>query len=254
MTTSQNTQEQLGQLLATTYARHAVTAVPAALEPDSGADAYAAQRAFLAAQGLSIGGWKIGAKSEDGPIQGAPLPSKSIHAAPARIRLDEFPVLGLEVEIMFRLKHDLAADAATLSEQDVLDSIAGIAASVEIVSSRLQGWPDVPKLNQLADLQNHGALVVGEFVDYDRDLDFRTPQAVLNVNGRDVFNGAGANPAGDPRRLLHWLVKHCAEQGLALPAGTVITAGSYTGMFFAKERGEVSASIAGLPPIRFEIV
>jgi hypothetical protein len=36
-------------------------------------------------------------------------------------------------------------------------------------------------------------------------------------------------------------------------AGTVNTAGSYTGMYFAKEPGRMTGRIAGLPAVAFEI-
>ncbi|TQK05593.1 2-keto-4-pentenoate hydratase [Herbaspirillum sp. SJZ107] len=249
-----STPEELGILLSDAHAQKAgQVTVPAHLEPASGADAYRAQQAFLQRRGLDIGGWKIGAKSEDGPIQGAPLPRQGIYASGAAVARSDFPVFGIELEIMFRFGRDFLPGSAAVTEEQVLSAIDGIAASIEIVSSRLTGWPDVPKLNQLADLQNHGALIAGEFVAYDAGVDFRSPQAHLVLNGRDVFKGAGTNPAGDPRRLLHWLVGHCNAQNIALPAGTVITAGSYTGMLFPEEAGLVVGEIAGLPPVRFDI-
>lgn len=247
------TPEELGILLGDAYAQKATVKVPPHLESANGADAYRAQQAFLQRHRLDIGGWKIGAKSEDGPIQGAPLPRRGIYASDAAVARSDFAVFGIELEIMFRFGRDFLPGAAVVTEEQVLSAIDGIAASIEIVSSRLKGWPDVPKLNQLADLQNHGALIVGEFVAYDAGADFRSPQAQLVLNGRDVFKGAGTNPAGDPRRLLHWLVGHCNAQNIALPAGTVITAGSYTGMLFPEEAGLVMGEIAGLPPVRFEI-
>ena len=248
-----STPEEIGILLGDAHAQKASVNVPAHLELASGADAYRAQQAFLQRHRLDIGGWKIGAKTEDGPIQGAPLPRQGMYASGAAVARSDFPVFGIELEIMFRFGRDFLPGSAAVTEEQVLSAIDGIAASIEIVSSRLTGWPDVPKLNQLADLQNHGALIAGEFVAYDAVADFRSPQAQLVLNGRDVFKGAGTNPAGDPRRLLHWLVGHCNAQNIALPAGTVITAGSYTGMLFPEEAGLVVGEIAGLPPVRFEI-
>lgn len=249
-----STPEELGCLLADTYARTgAQVSVPARLEPANAAEAYLAQHAFLQRRALAIGGWKIGAKSGDGPIQGAPLPRPGIHANGAVVPRSDFPVYGVELEIMFCFARDFLPDAAPCTEAQVLASIASMGAAIEIVSSRLADWPDVPRLNQLADLQNHGALIAGAMVPYRDDVDFCSPLAQLTLNGDDVFAGTGANPAGDPRRLLHWLVGHCREQNIALLAGTVITAGSYTGMYFAKDPGRVTGQIAGLPAVAFEI-
>lgn len=255
MTTQLDGSEQLGYLLGDAHARKGIQVqVPTELDAQDSACAYRAQRAFLQRHRLEIGGWKIGAKSEDGPIQGAPLPRQGIHASAATLARRDFPVFGIELEIMFRFGRDFMPDAAPVSEAEVLASIAGIGASIEIVSSRLAGWPDVPKPNQLADLQNHGALIVGAFVDYRDDVDFRSPQARLVFNGQDIFAGAGSNPAGDPRRLLPWLVQHCREQAIALPAGTVVTAGSYTGMVFPEQPGTVTGTIAGLPAVQLDII
>lgn len=247
--------EALGRLLADAYAQPgAQVHVPAHLDPHDGAAAYLAQRAFLQRRELAIGGWKIGAKSADGPIQGAPLPARGIHASGVALARSDFSVLGIELEIMFRFNRDFLPNDAPVLEADVLSSIASIGAAIELVSSRLAGWPEAPRLMQLADLQNHGALVLGACVDDRGDVDFIEPQARLQFNGQDIFNGIGANPAGDPRRLLHWLVQHCQVQDIALPAGTVVTAGSYTGMFFPAEPGTIIGRIAGLPAVAFDLV
>jgi 2-keto-4-pentenoate hydratase len=252
--TDLTTTEELGHLLGDAYAQQAVqVSVPARLAPADSTAAYQAQQAFLRRRQLGIGGWKIGAKSADGPIQGAPLPRQGIHTSGAALARSDFPVLGIELEVMFRFGRDFLPGAPAVTEEDVLASIASVGASIEIVSSRLAGWPEAPKLNQLADLQNHGALILGPFIDYRNDFAFDTPQATLQLNGQSIFRGPSANPAGDPRRLLPWLVDHCRRHAIPLPAGTVITAGSYTGMYFPKKPGTVTGRIAGLPAVTFAI-
>lgn len=254
MTTLLSAAEELGHLLSDAYSQQAMLAiVPPELEPADSDAAYLAQQAFLRRSRASIGGWKVGAKSETGTIQGAPLPLSGIHPASSVLRRSGFALLGLELEIMFCFDCDFKPRAAPVSDEEVLECISAVGVAVEIVSSRLAGWPDVPKLNQLADLQNHGALVIGELSDYRADFNFRRPDAHLTFNGADVFKGQGVNPAGDPRRLLSWLVNHCSARGIAIPGGTVITAGSYTGMYFPQETGLVIGQIAGLPPLHFEL-
>jgi len=251
---SQSPQQRLAHLLGTAYGNHAtVECIPQELEPASADDAYRVQQAFLQQRQERIGGWKIGAKSEQGPIQGAPLPAGRIYPATTVIERAAYPVLGIELEIMFCFDIDFQPGAAPMPEQKVMRHIGGMAASIEIVSSRLAGWPEVPKLSQLADLQNHGALVSGEFIAYDAAFPFLKPEAHLTLNGKDIFKGSAGNPAGDPRRLLGWLVNHCSTHGITLPAGTVVTTGSYTGIHFPDEAGLVIGQVAGLPPIHFEL-
>ncbi|MNT81645.1 hypothetical protein D3C72_2212620 [compost metagenome] len=64
-----------------------------------------------------------------------------------------------------------------------------------------------------------------------------------------MLRGAPANPAGDPRRLLPWVVNHCTARGMTLGHGTLVTTGSYTGMHFPGKAGVALGAIAGLPPV-----
>ncbi|MES2072096.1 MAG: 2-keto-4-pentenoate hydratase [Pseudomonadota bacterium] len=244
----------LSGLLSNAYQTQAVVAVPAELAIADAAQAYAVQREFLNRISIATGGWKIGAKSADGPVQGAPLPLDGIYRCTAALNRKHFPVLGLELEIAFVFNREFSAADACIPDAEVMAGLHAMQASIEIVSSRLAGWPEVGKLLQLADLQNHGALIVGEAVPYDEDFPFLNPQLCLRTGDSEIFNGSGSNPAGDPRRLLPWLVRHCAAQGMPLAAGSIITTGSYTGIHFPVDAGVVSGEVQGLPPIQFNLI
>jgi 2-keto-4-pentenoate hydratase len=244
----------LADLLSAAYAGNSTTLVPATLEPANIDSAYEVQQRFLKNCNVGTGGWKIGAKSETGPIQGAPLPLSRIYSRSASIARRDYPVLGIELELIFSFNRDFLPQPDPVPEQQVLESVSAFGASIEIVSSRVAGWPETPKLIQLADLQNHGALVIGKMVEYRSDFSFLNPVADLRINDLSLFSGVGSNPAGDPRRLLCWLVNHCSEKGLALPAGSIITTGSYTGVEFPARAGTVTGEITGLPAVTFELI
>lgn len=246
--------DALANLLSSAYKNNSTAVVPATLEPADIDSAYEVQQRFLKKCDVRTGGWKIGAKSETGPIQGAPLPLPRIYSGSASIARRDYPVLGIELEIFFTFNRDFLPQPEPISERQVLESVSAFGASIEIVSSRIAGWPEAPKLSQLADLQNHGALVIGETVEYRSDFPFTDPMAELSIDGVSLFRGAGRNPAGDPRRLLCWLVNHCSEKGLALREGSIITTGSYTGIEFPSHAGKVSGEIAGLPAMTFELI
>lgn len=211
--------------------------------------AYAIQHEMLDASGARIGGWKIGAKSDSGPIQGAPLPAVDMHADGARLARADFTPLGLELEVAFRFGRRFDASTTPYSEAEVRAGIGSIGATIEIVSSRYAAWPDIDKLAQLADLQNNGALIVGEFTPYREDFPFVAPSLRFSFDGHDVVQSTPANPAGDPRRLLTWLVNHATSRGIAVTPDMVITAGSYTGLFFPQSAGTASGRIEGLAPL-----
>ncbi|WP_420996589.1 2-keto-4-pentenoate hydratase [Cupriavidus sp. 30B13] len=221
---------------------------PALLPRDAGA-AYAVQAEVLRQRHAGIGGWKVGAKSATGPVQGAPLPADCVHPGPAALKLGGFRRPGLELEIAFCFGRVFAPRATPYADEEVLDGIAYMAAAIEVVASRYREWPAVDKLAQLADLQNHGALVVGEYVRYQPGYPFGHPALSFTFGGAEVAAGAPANPAGDPRRLLPWLVNHCAARGIALGPGTPVTTGSYTGMHFPQRAGVALGTFAGLPPV-----
>jgi 2-keto-4-pentenoate hydratase len=217
--------------------------------PADASAAYAIQHEILSASGARIGGWKIGAKSASGPIQGAPLPDVDLHADGARLSREGFAPLGLELEIAFRFGRRFEPSTTPYSDDEVKAGIGSIGATIEVVASRYAAWPDIDKLAQLADLQNHGALIVGEFVPYREDFPFVAPPLDFSFDGHDVVETAPANPAGDPRRLLTWLVNHASSRGIAVTPEMVVTAGSYTGMFFPRKAGTASGRIEGLAPV-----
>lgn len=243
----------LSQLLADARrSRTTLDTLPQQLPVDAEA-AYAIQHEILSACGARIGGWKIGAKSASGPIQGAPLPNTDLHADGARLSREGFAPLGLELEVAFRFGRRFEPSATPYHDDEVLASIGSIGATIEIVASRYAAWPAVDKLAQLADLQNHGALIVGEFTRYREDFPFVAPSLRFEFNGRNVVETTPANPAGDPRRLLTWLVNHASSRGIAVTPEMVVTAGSYTGMYFPREAGTASGHIEGLAPVHFTL-
>jgi 2-keto-4-pentenoate hydratase len=177
------------------------------------------------------------------------LPANDLHADGARLPREGFTPLGLELEIAFRFGRRFEPSATPYSEADVHAGIGSIGATIEIVASRYAGWPQVDKLAQLADLQNHGALIVGEFTPYRDDFPFVAPSLRFSFEGRDVVETTPANPAGDPRRLLTWVVNHATSRGIAITPEMVVTTGSYTGMFFPQSAGTASGRIEGLAPV-----
>lgn len=219
------------------------------LTPADASAAYAIQHEILDASGARIGGWKIGAKSDSGPIQGAPLPHVDVHGDGARLPRAAFNPLGLELEVAFRFGRHFEATTTPYTEAEVLAGIGSIGATIEIVASRYAEWPTVDKLAQLADLQNNGALIVGEFTPYREDFPFVSPALRFSFDGQDVVKATPANPAGDPRRLLTWLVNHATSRGIAITPDMIVTAGSYTGMFFPQSVGTASGRIEGLAPV-----
>ncbi len=245
----------LSQRLAQARADRVVIETPMSVPADIDA-AYAIQHEILRSQRATIAGWKVGAKSPGGPIQCAPLPSADTRPGGTQFSRRDFVPLGLELEIAFRFDRAFEPNGTIYSDDEVMSSIGSMAATIEIVSSRYAAWPDVDKLLQLADLQNHGALIVGEFTRYDEQFPFVAPSLHFTFDNADMRppppNKPG-NPAGDPRSLLPWLVNHVTARGITLMPEMIVTTGSYTGMFFPKTSGIATGIIDGLPAVSLEL-
>ena len=109
--------------------------------PADAAAAFDVQHRTLAWLEQPIAGWKVGAKTLDGPIQGAPLPADRMLPSGAALRLADYPVLALELEIAFRFGRVFEPFSGPHGEEGVLGALSSMLATIEIVSSRYAEWP-----------------------------------------------------------------------------------------------------------------
>jgi 2-keto-4-pentenoate hydratase len=126
---------------------------------------------------------------------------------------------------------------------------------IEVVESRLVEGKTADALAHLADLQCHGALVLGSPCTLQPStLDLRTVEASLSFGAVSAAMTRGGNPEPDVWRLLAWLAVHCASRGQPLRAGQIVTTGSCTGLLTAPVDTTVRGEIArvGAVELRFE--
>ena len=206
-------------------------------------DAYAVQDSVAAALGPA-GAWKVGAKSPQAQPTCAPIFANLVMASPAAIPAARLGMIGIEAEIAFRLAHAVEPGGPPLREPDLPALIASAHPAIEVVDTRLADWRNADRFWLLADNQMNGALVVGDAA-AQSPADFTKLPVTLRVDGKATVEAVGGNAAGDPRRLLLWLVNHCRANGVALPRGTPITTGSCTGMTFVQPGAQVIAEFAG---------
>ena len=215
--------------------------------PADRAAAYAIQDATVAALG-PIGGWKVGAKSPDAEPICAPLPASGIVASGATLTGPAWRLRGIEAEVALRVARDL--DGGPLPP----DAFDAVLPAIEVVETRLADFQVSDPLAQLADLQSHGALVLGASAALaPGQLDLRVVEVRLTFDGTEVAHTRGGNPAEDVWRLLQWLATHVAARGLPLRAGQVVTTGSLTGMLFTVQGARVEAILTriGTVGLRF---
>ncbi len=226
--------------------------LPAAEIPVSDeAQAYAVQDAWIAQvreAGGTVAGWKVGASTNDSPPNAAPLPDVCVRADGARLGLGPASLRGIELELAVRLGRDLMPGDRIPGREEIAAAIADVVPALELVDSRYVEQRQAPADARLADLQSHGALVVGapaRGVD-PAMLDLTTLHTRLMIDGQMRVDVTGGHTAPDLWRLLGWLARHAQARGLPLRAGQVITTGSCTGLVIAEPGARIEGELVGI--------
>jgi 2-keto-4-pentenoate hydratase len=185
---------------------------------------------MLLADGDEILGYKVGLTSR--PMQeliGVGSPDFGPVLASTRYRdgdavpLDRFIAPKMEAEITFVMGSRLQGPGVTHAE--ARQAVAGAAASIEIVDSRIEDWR-IRLADTVADLASNGAMVVADDVVALDGIDPRLVGMVLTRNGELVDTGAGAAALGDPLAVVAWLADVLGERGLALEPGHLVMTGA----------------------------
>jgi 2-keto-4-pentenoate hydratase len=190
--------------------------------------------------------WKSGGATLEG-ITHAPLPPAGVWTSPAQAGGWPLQRRGIEAEVALRLGRPVdAALAATLDQHSAEALIDAMAVSIEVVDSRWQEGPDAAPLLRLADGQSHGALVLGAWQPYDRSRDWARQGCTAQVGPQPVVTRQGSHPLGHPAAVLPAWLRHATRHGQMLPAGTVVTTGTWVGLLQAQAGDQVAVRFAGL--------
>ncbi|GAB3158235.1 fumarylacetoacetate hydrolase family protein [Micromonospora sonneratiae] len=215
--------------------------------------AYAVQQANAAitrTQGRVRVGRKIGLTSEavqrqlgvDQPDFGSLFDDMAISSggtvAPGRLLQPK-----VEAEVAFVLGADL--DGPLESVDDVRAAVAGAAAAIEIVDSRVANW-DISIVDTVADNASSGLYVVSEAVLPLTEVDPVTVQMTLRLNGEVASAGEGRACLGDPLNAVLWLARTAQELGDPLRAGEIVLSGALGPMVVVEPGDTVSAEISQL--------
>lgn len=219
--------------------------------------AYAVQASLARALGCSDGSvarfWKSGGPRRDAVLTHAPLPPGRVWHSPADAGTAPLRLRHIEAEIALRLGEDVdATRAAGLDHAAAQSLVDAMCVSIEIVDSRWAEGLQASALAKLADLQSHGALVLGEWQPFvQRDWAHQTCELTIGPAPPQRFTGT--HPLGDPAFVLPaWLV-HATRDGGVVRAGTVVTTGSWCGMPQAQAAEQVAVRFDGLGSARVRV-
>lgn len=217
--------------------------------PDAAA-AYAVQDAVADAMGwfkdAPVRHWKSGGPSREAVLTHAALPAHGVWASPADASAWPFRLRGIEAEIALRLACDVdPAWAASLDQAAAAALVDAMCVSIEIVDSRWGEGLHASATAKLADLQSHGALVLGEWRPYEA-RDWARQRCRVQIGEQATVERVGSHAMSDPAFVLPSWLRHATCDGRSVSAGTVVTTGTWVGILSAQAGDRVSAEFPGI--------
>ncbi|MEL7098342.1 MAG: 2-oxo-hept-4-ene-1,7-dioate hydratase [Pseudomonadota bacterium] len=198
-------------------------------------DAYAVQKAFVAAKGLDVIGWKIGLTSRamqmalniDIPDSGVLL-SDMLFADGAEVPAGRFIQPRVEAEIAFVMKDAIGGEDVTRA--DVLAATDYVAPSLEILDTRiLRADPATGQPRKVFDTISDNAANAGVVLGAERHAtgDLRWVGAIVERDGTVEETGLGAGVLNDPVESVVWLARRMAQYGQRIEPGHIVLSGSF---------------------------
>lgn len=224
--------------------------LPAELKPPRFADAAAIQAATAKLLGDDIVAYKVAGTDPATVIWGGILASRRL-VHPATLPAASVPLLGVEAEIAYRLNVSIEARHRTMTMEQ-FDEMTTVIPAIEIVDSRFLVYLEAPMMDRNADFMSNGALIVGEPWLAADDVDFINLPVTLTASSGLHVETIGGHPAVDPR-LPALAFLQAADRPDHLPAGTIVTTGTYTALNYANPGDRVSATFAGYGEIELTL-
>lgn len=236
-------------------ARRSGTPQAAVTLPDAAA-AYAVQAGVARALGWfgahGARHWKSGGATRETATH-APLPPAGVFSSAADLRQLPLRLHGIEAEIALRLGERVdGALAATLDEDSARRLVDAMCVSIEVIDSRWREGYDTPPLAKLADLQLHGALVLGAWQPFAA-RDWSTQVCELRIGTQPPRRYRGAHSMGDPCAVLPAWLRHATRDGAVLEPGCVATTGTWCGVVPAQAGDAVELVFDGIGEARLRL-
>jgi 2-keto-4-pentenoate hydratase len=152
----------------------------------------------------------------------------------------------VEAEVAFWLGEDL--DGHVDDRAALRGAVAGVAAAIEIVDSRIAGW-DITLVDTVADNASSGLFVVSDDVVPLSGVEPADLTMQLRSGEELVSSGDGRACLGDPLNALAWLARACLDLGDPLRAGEVVLSGALGPMSTVTRGATYSARITCLADV-----
>lgn len=159
-------------------------------------------------------------------------------AARASLTLGPFGA-AIEPEVSFEFAKDLPARAEPYSVDEVLDAVAAVRPSIELVISCFDDWMNQKPLSLIAEGGSEQFLLLGDPVPDWKSLALADLPVTVTVDGAQVSSGSTGLVMDGPVSVIHWLANHARRRGEGLLAGQVCNTGMCAPVHFAKPGEEI---------------
>ncbi|HUS95912.1 MAG TPA: fumarylacetoacetate hydrolase family protein [Hyphomicrobiaceae bacterium] len=228
------------------------TPVATDLPPSTPDEAYAVQAEVMAQLGPA-GAFKTGRTSPDGPQVMAPIDAYGVRLSPAVFTADEMRLVGIELEIAFRIDGPIPDPDAAGFRQALWRAVS-VLPVLEVVDSRLADHKTPDAFAKLADNQFNTGLVLGGAVALTEEIELMSPAVDFHATSGVLGRGRAAVPGGNAFDTFADFVCMVGGHCGGLRAGQVVTTGALTGLHWIAKGETVRGTIEGLGSVevRFE--
>jgi 2-keto-4-pentenoate hydratase len=222
--------------------------------------AYGLQRQLeqaLVGRGERVVGYKVGfttaaLQERHGlaePVLGFMLGS-GVYGSGDAVPLSRFVAIGVEVEVAFLLRSDLAGPGVTIAS--ALLAVEGAMPSFELIDFRLSGAPRGTDV--VADGVYTNAIVLGRPLTPVTGIDLALEGVVFEQDGQIVATQTAAEVLGNPLVSLAWAANALGRVGRGLRAGELVLTGSISKVLRPTAGQSVRASFTRLGSVACRFV
>jgi 2-keto-4-pentenoate hydratase len=198
-------------------------------------------------------GWKAGVRPDVGAVAAPLVPF--IAGDGGEVRVPWHARLGVEVEIGFRLAHDIHVEPGrTWRRDDLLDHIDHALLGIELTGGRLADAGAAPFTLFVADSMENAGYVAGPPLGLAMLARVAQGAVSLSLRGPVQWDGIARHPQGDPLEpLLDFANARLLHLG-GLKAGQIVTTGALCGLLPVSGPGHLDVCIDGAAAMRLTFV
>ena len=256
-TTNQDAQGLASRLVSARQNASALAAYPGEAPPDL-ASAYAVQDAAIAMWPDKIAGWNVGLIPAEyraaygGERLAGPIFTKQVAraaATPTSLPIIRGGFAAAEAELVLEVAQEPPAAKKHWNIDEAAAYAGAMYVGVELAGSAFKGINDFGPAVTASDFGNNAGLVLGQKIDSWREVAMNEIAVTTRIDGADAGRGTAANIPGGPLAAFAFILGHCAERGIRLAPGALVSTGAITGVHEVEADQDVVADFGAFGTI-----